>query len=119
MERNEHHRRWNVLFANHRILPERGFYMQARRNLGADGNDLDIFLRDYDDKVPSCELEDIKKFCQGKRGIRPQVAKAWLDDREWESGHSRTYRERLTAEQLRILLEQKVAVFPIGIEIHD
>ena len=68
--------------------------------------------------VPSCTNEDILDFCQGSdlpsidldsiNITRREDAKAKLTDIEHSDGRSRTYHDRVTAAQLRLLLQQKV-----------
>ncbi|KAF2252342.1 hypothetical protein BU26DRAFT_255696 [Trematosphaeria pertusa] len=86
---HDHRKAWPE-FSNRRYGLEDKSYVQFRREIGEDGDTLDIFLgRDSFDSRPSPAIDDIAQFCRGisvqdvTLGAlfrRPRRA-AWLDDR--------------------------------------
>jgi hypothetical protein len=82
-------KKWDSVFAEDRIPKEEPSYVEWKRKINGDGNDVDIFLEDDENSVPSREIEDVKEFCRGecvesvKSGMG--VAGAWrraiLNDR--------------------------------------
>jgi len=91
-----------------------------KRDIHADGEEISIFLRDVEDSVPSCKIEEVEEFVQGARlvdlksgkGAAGQRRGAWLDDRSFadtKSGQStREYENPLTATALYRFLKEPV-----------
>jgi hypothetical protein len=81
-------KKWDPIFAEDRIPKERS-YVELKRKLNADGDDLDIFLQDEENSVPSREIEEVKEFCQGASvesvksgtGVAGKSRRAILGDR--------------------------------------
>ncbi|KAF2474684.1 uncharacterized protein BDR25DRAFT_311128 [Lindgomyces ingoldianus] len=103
----------DTLFSNrlsHQQFKEDSSYVQSKRDTlqseghEACGDNLDIFLQDYEGPVPSCEIEEVKEFCEGTSSGGPKI---WLDDREKSTGFSRKYAKRLTATDLGHALARK------------
>ena len=91
----------------------------------ADGDRLEQFLDNYEStSVPSFKSGEIKEFYRSEGHVNlvkgendtptgsslGQQRKAWLDDRSFESGFSRTYNYRLTAYELYNALLRKVSI---------
>lgn len=112
---------WDPVFSTHRDLKDDDkSFVEARRGIGAGGDDLSIFLQDSEDSGSPCEVEEVREFCQdasledreastGRAGQRPA---AWLDDRNSPhltgSGNARQYENPLTATELCQLLKEPV-----------
>ena len=117
---SNHIKQWDPIFSTERNFREDVSYVQVLRDINADGDDLDIFLRQYESPGPSCEVEEVKGFSQNASLTSTQnsaaeiqadvgyVAKAWLDDREKASRSSRKYQTQLNALELYELLKQPV-----------
>jgi hypothetical protein len=86
-------------------------YVDSKRDLQADHNGINLFLRDFDDSV-LCHVDEVERFCEnaslgalltasGPSGSRRG---AWLDDRSFcdgpVGGGVREYRNPLTAAAL-------------------
>jgi hypothetical protein len=82
-------KKWDPIFAEDRIPKDVWSYVEWKRKLNAVGDDLDLFLEDEENSVPSCEIEDVKEFCQGAcvesvksgTGVAGELRRAILDDR--------------------------------------
>jgi len=104
----DYDRQWNQIFSTERNFTDDRPFIDALREVGADGDDLDLFLSPYEGPVPSCESEDIKRFCantplpssQSDYTADEPPAKAWLDDREKSTKNARSYSGLLSAAQL-------------------
>jgi hypothetical protein len=87
------------------------------KKLRADSNNISIFMQEYEGEVPSPRSNEVKAFCQDSCLISLRAkaaegtalkAKAWLNDKEHPTHHSRHYNRRLTAYELYESLIQKV-----------
>jgi hypothetical protein len=112
---------WDPVFSTHRDLKDDDeSFVEARRGIGAGGDDLSIFLQDSEDSGSPCEVEEVREFCQGASledlkagtGRAGQRQAAWLDDRNSPhltgSGDARQYENPLTATGLYRLLKEPV-----------
>ncbi|OCK74043.1 hypothetical protein K432DRAFT_311503 [Lepidopterella palustris CBS 459.81] len=93
-------------------VKENGSHLEWKRGNDADGDDIRLFVQDFEDSVPSCIVEEVTQFCQDARledlisgtGTAGQRRVAWLDDRSFSSlmssGSIREYKNRLTATEL-------------------
>jgi hypothetical protein len=81
-------KKWDSIFAEDRV-PKQVSYVESKRKINGDGNDLDLFLEDEENSVPSREIEDVKEFCQGEcvesvksgTGVAGEWRRAILNDR--------------------------------------
>jgi hypothetical protein len=111
--------RWNQTFFKERKFCDDRPWIDTLREVNADGDDLDLFLSPCDGPVPSCESEDIKRYCanvvlpsnQPESTADEPTAKAWLDDRERSTEDSRSYLGLLTATQLYESMIKNVRLF--------
>ena len=112
-------KQWEPLFSTDRRFRDGEAYIPQKRLMGADGDDFAIFFTDFEESVPSFEVEKVLEFCKwtslrdlqsgvgtsGKRG-------AWLDDRSCptreERQCARTYMNPLTARELYQLMNAPV-----------
>ncbi|KAF2740543.1 hypothetical protein EJ04DRAFT_559065 [Polyplosphaeria fusca] len=112
-------KRWNPLFENRRdeIFSESEPWVQVKRAIDSyhAGDDLDDFLSDWNSPVPSCSVEEIKRFCQSassspslsSAGLNlPRKARAWLHDLDYNTGYCRKYPGRLGAVELAECLKK-------------
>jgi hypothetical protein len=119
-----HPKEWDSVFAKDRNFKEDGSHVERRRGIRADGDDLAIFLQDFEDSTPSCEVEEVGEFCRDARlddlrlgaGTAGLRRAAWLDDRSCprraSSAQARDYRNPLTAYELYKLLKEPVGIAP-------
>ena len=118
---NYYKKEWDPEFLADRNFKEDESYVEYKRGINADGDDFDIFLRDSEDSVPCCKVEEVREFCQDaclddlKKGARKAGTRrgAWLDDRSCPGlmGSSRCvrkYHNPLTATGLYRLLKEPV-----------
>ena len=80
---------WDELFSRDRNFKEQRSYVEWKRSVNAEGDELDIFLRETEDSIPLCSVEEVKAFCRGVRlsdltsGSQTAARRAaWLDDRK-------------------------------------
>ncbi|OCK76085.1 hypothetical protein K432DRAFT_307150 [Lepidopterella palustris CBS 459.81] len=109
---------WDPVFLTDRNFKEDESYVEKKRRIDAEGNDISIFLRDSEDSVPSCKVHEVEEFCQDARldhlkfgvGTAGQRRAAWLDDRRFSllmsGGCVREYQNPLTATGLYRLLKE-------------
>lgn len=100
------------------MFSEDGSYLKSLQKILADGDNLEIFLEEYEaGTVPSCMMEEVKEYCQDvsptsnqteETGKKSDKAKIWLNDRQYSTQRSRKYEHRITADQLHTLLSCKV-----------
>ena len=110
-------KQWKPIFSTERNFNEDTSYIKSLRVVRDDGDNLDMFMQEYEGKVPSPRSKEVKAFCKGvcltslqakAAEGRSSSAKAWLNDKEYSTQYSRSYRHRLTAYQLYTSLTQKV-----------
>lgn len=113
---------WSPLFSTYQNYEESRFYVEERRGLGGDADDLNIFLQEFEElrRGPSYLIEEFQEFCQGaclddlKLGVGPAGERraAWVDDRKWSPEPSREfvreYENPLTATDLFGILKAPV-----------
>lgn len=113
---------WNPLFSKHQDFEESRFYLEARREIVRDGDELKVFLQDFEEsgQGTSYLIEELQEFCQGTSlddlksgiGVAGQRRAAWLDDRTWCSDATgkvvREYQNPLTATGLYQILNAPV-----------
>jgi hypothetical protein len=113
---------WNPLFSKHQDFEESRFYLEARREIVRDGDELKVFLQDFEESGPGTSylIEELQEFCQGTslddlksgRGQAGQRASCWLDDRTWcgepNRNFVREYQNPLTATGLYQILKAPV-----------
>jgi hypothetical protein len=111
---------WHPLFSKEPRFEELDSYLQSRRVIDADGDELDIFLRDFEEPSPSSLVEEIQEFCKGtpipnlesEVGNEGQRRGAWLND--WSCRHltssegARRYENLLTPSALYRHLNKQV-----------
>jgi len=86
-------KKWHPLFLEEPRFEERDSYLKSRLGVDADGDELDIFLRDFEEQSPSSLVEEIRDFCKGtpipnfesEVGNEDQRRGAWLND--WSCRH--------------------------------
>src|SRR5437588_4957955 len=102
---NGYAKEWNPRFLEDQDFKEDGSFVELRKLVDADGDDLDIFLRHYEGPVPDCAVALIKEFCSG---INPNLLQsestqtqrgAVLDDRD-SQGAFRTYLNPIGPKEL-------------------
>jgi len=84
---------WNPIFSKEPRFEESDSYLESRLDVHADGDELNIFLRDFEEPGPSNLVEEIQEFCKGmpipdlesEVGNEGQRRGAWLND--WSSRH--------------------------------
>jgi hypothetical protein len=111
---------WHPLFSKEPQFEELDSYLESRRDIDADGDELDIFLRDFEEPSPSSLVEEIQEFCKGmpihnlesEVGHEGQRRGAWLNDwgcRHLTSSESvRRYENPLTPAALYRHLNKEV-----------
>ncbi|ORY01190.1 hypothetical protein BCR34DRAFT_592345 [Clohesyomyces aquaticus] len=85
-------KKWDKDFSKHRDFYEEDTpFLDDLRELRADGNNLELFLRDFVSEVPSCKVKIIQDFCRGALPLSSESGEAekteeepqaWLDDRD-------------------------------------
>lgn len=117
---------WNPLFSKHHNFQESRPYLEARREIVRDCDELEVFLQDFDESDPGASylIQELQEFCQGtslddlksNTGLARQRRAAWLDDRMWcgeEIGNFvREYQNPLTATDLYQILKEPVCKIP-------
>jgi hypothetical protein len=89
---------WNPVFLEDRGFKEDGSWVELKRKMGAVGDDLDLFLEDFESSVPSCQVQEVQEFCQSvhlndlqsELRIAYRRRGAWLDDRSSEGSRKHT-----------------------------
>ncbi|KAF2185092.1 hypothetical protein K469DRAFT_688302 [Zopfia rhizophila CBS 207.26] len=85
-------KRWDPrFFGDRKPCDNDQSYVESKRKLGAVGDGVLLFMQDYEDLVPSCEVEEVEDFCQGANvetlmaasDAAVQRPSAWLDDRRF------------------------------------
>ncbi|KAF2189216.1 hypothetical protein K469DRAFT_563071 [Zopfia rhizophila CBS 207.26] len=108
---NGYAKEWNRRFLEDQDFKEDGSFVELRKLVDADGDDLDVFLREYEGPVPDCAVALIKEFCSS---INPNLLQtestqtqrgAWLDDRDSHGGF-RTYLNPIGPKELYGHLKQ-------------
>ena len=113
---------WHPLFSKHADFEDSKFYLETRREIVRDGDELEDFLQDFEESGPGTSylIEELQEFCQGtsldhlksSTGLAGQRRAAWLDDRMWCSEGSgkfvRDYQNPLTATSLYQILKAPV-----------
>lgn len=87
--RNWYDKEWDPIFFTKRNFTDYESYVERRRRLDKEGNNLRIFLQDYEDSVPSCKVDEVEEFCEDARvddikldnSIADQSRLAWFDQR--------------------------------------
>ena len=111
---------WNPLFSKEPRYEERDSYLKSRIDVDADGDELEIFLRDLEEPSPSTLVEEVQEFYKGTTilNIESEVENkcrrrgAWLND--WSCRHFtssecvRKYENPLTAAALYRHLDKPV-----------
>jgi len=111
---------WNPLFLKEVRFEESDSYLKNRLDVDADGDELDIFLRDFEEPNPSSLVEEVQEFCKGTSipHLESEVENegrrrgAWLND--WSSRHLtssegvRRYENSLTSAALYRHLNEPV-----------
>jgi hypothetical protein len=78
---------------------------------------LNLLPSDYQEYFPSCRAEEVMDFCRSELSntkfhhlgvVIGSPDTAWLHDQEYTTGFARPYTTRLTANQLKVELSQKV-----------
>ncbi|KAF2016077.1 hypothetical protein BU24DRAFT_462277 [Aaosphaeria arxii CBS 175.79] len=107
---------WNTAFFTRQNYEFFNRDVQDLKDVNADAeDDLQLFIRDFESSVPSCQQRDIRAFCL-ENEVLPcaehnvastrEWGQAWLDDREELTEFSRTYEERLSANELLYFMRQ-------------
>jgi hypothetical protein len=102
-------KRWGPVFSTKRPFEDDPFF-EARENIPGferEGGPLDAFLEDADSSIPSWEMAVIEAFLKTRTpqtGPLQSLARARLDDREYNTGSHRQHSEWLTSSDLRDLL---------------
>jgi len=113
---------WDPIFSTNRDFIDYQSYVESRRRPDAEGNNLGIFLQDYEDSVPSCKVEEVEEFCEDTclddlksvDGAVNQLRAAWLDHRSIprfgrdSEACVREYQNPLSASTLYQLLKEPV-----------
>jgi len=79
---------WDPVFSTNRDYKREIPWVELKRHINATGEDVGIFLEDFEVSVPSCKAEEVKEFCKGAHladlesanGTAGQRRGAWLDD---------------------------------------
>jgi hypothetical protein len=106
-------KRWRPIFSVKRLFDDIPFLEARESILGfeREGGPLDAFLEDADSSIPSWEINIIREFLQTKEpqsgGVR-NLARARLDDREYNTAYQRKNPEWLTSSDLREFLSLPV-----------
>jgi hypothetical protein len=113
-------KRWDPVFSKERPPPDDGSYVESKRRMGAEGDDISLFLRDYEESIPSLKVQEVEAFCQGVRledlllgrKTAGQLRSAWLDARSLPQQVAREYRNPLPATTLYEALIEPVITAP-------
>jgi hypothetical protein len=109
-------KRWKPIFSTKRVFEDVPFF-EARESIAGferAGGPLDAFLEDAESSIPSWEMTVIREFLRTRKpqtGPERDLARARLDDREYDTGRPRTNPEWLTSSGLRDFLSLPVC-FP-------
>ena len=98
---------WDPVYSSNRtFFEEATSYVERKRELNAVGDDINLFLRDSEDAIPSYEIEEVRGYCQdtglddllSSTDTVAQRRTAWVDDRtETNNGGVREYDNPLAA----------------------
>lgn len=119
---NWYAKEWDPIFSTKRDFTDYGSYVERRRCTDTEGNNLGIFLQDYEDSVPSCKVGEVEEFCEDARvddikidnSIADQSRLAWFDQRSIQcfgvnsEGCVRKCQNPLSARKLYQLLREPV-----------
>jgi len=105
-------KQWDRRFFRRRpTIPECSL-IEDWREYDTSGDLLAIFLRDFGSQSPSWVTEIVKEYCRGSHafqaGGRAVQARARVCDTEIPSGRRRTHGDWLTAEGMRLVLQEDV-----------
>jgi hypothetical protein len=110
-------KKWNPKFFTRVNVDEHVPYNNYDEATNREQDTVDLFLSDYRGQFPSFKAEDATELLRDMLSsaksydlgaMDESLGRAWLDDREYTTGVSRTYTGRLTVNQLRYALSQKV-----------
>jgi hypothetical protein len=85
---------WHPDFSRRRNLHDDKILVEVKKKVGADGDDLGIFIADSGDTASPCEVEVAEAFCRGMSlkhvdsgiGTAGNRRCVWLDDRDSRPG---------------------------------
>jgi hypothetical protein len=104
-------KQWESSFFESTAFTEQPF-VKARQRIRAVGGALDIFLRGSGSPKHTWISDVVKSFCHKNHPTedtaQDESARAWLDDRNVDTGHSRVYPKWQNAQELRSVLEKPV-----------
>jgi hypothetical protein len=120
--RNWYVKKWDPIFFTKRDFIDYEPYLERRTCPDTEGNNLDIFLQDYEDSVPSCKVGEVEEFCEDARvddlkfdnSIADKTRLAWFDQRSIprfgvnNEGCVRKCQNPLSARRLYQLLREPV-----------
>jgi hypothetical protein len=112
---------WCSEFSTFRNVRDEKTQIEINNEIDADGDDLTVFVRNFEDTASRCEIEIYKEFCHGVsfEDVRQHNGPAgsrkamWLDERSnggdaLGSGDSRHHKNPITAVQaLKVLRETR------------
>lgn len=110
-------KRWHAAFETRRDCYKKNIERPNKENTGAEVNSTDTsellndFLGDDEDAIPSWEARTVRRFFEEYHGQSPTWA--WLDDREYASGRSRSLPATMGIETLRQALRRPVSGFEV------
>jgi hypothetical protein len=118
---------WDPVFSENRECNHES-WVATKRCLEADGDDIGIFLWDFEDTIPSSKAQEVGEYCKGMRlsdleagvGAAGQRRDAWLSDIASSHLHRenpqsrREYENPLSATGLHRCLKEPVCEKELG-----
>jgi hypothetical protein len=111
--KDRHTKQWRPIFSIKRPFEDTPFFEARESITGFDreGGPLDAFLEDAESSISSWEMTVIREFLQARKpqtGPMRDLARARLDDREYNTAYRRENPEWLTPSGLRDFLSLSV-----------
>ncbi|KAJ4301024.1 hypothetical protein N0V90_003113 [Kalmusia sp. IMI 367209] len=109
---------WTPVFSKNKALIEKPFIRTREEEFQADGNSLEVFVRDYDDSTPDVAREVILDFCNNlsqKRTVGKVSPKVWFDIRYLPASGTnglQEYTRWLSPTQLCYEMHQRLLLKP-------
>lgn len=60
-------KRWGPVYLTQFKEDQGRSFVEAKRDLGAPGEGMELFFEDFEKSVPNCKVEEVREFCNDAR----------------------------------------------------